>query len=65
VSEILYQYWPKNKPIPEGWVATMGLHETHHGRYSILIKRVEDAYKQPDLFIAQPASKPEQLRMGI
>lgn len=34
-----YQYWPKNKPIPEGWVATMGLHETHHGRYSILIKR--------------------------
>ena len=28
--------------------------------FDIACKRVEDAYKQPDLFIAQPAPKPEQ-----
>ena len=36
-KEISIQYWPKNKPIPEGWVQHNGLGGTHHGHYSIFI----------------------------
>lgn len=34
-----YQYWPKDKPIPDGWKKTGRMHESHHGVYSIIIKR--------------------------
>jgi uncharacterized protein YbdZ (MbtH family) len=32
-----YRFWPKNDPIPEGWVMVDDLKDCHHGRYSVLI----------------------------
>jgi hypothetical protein len=29
--DIELRYWPKDKPIPEGWVYHDGLEGTHHG----------------------------------
>ena len=36
-KEITIRYWPKNKPIPEGWTTHEGLNGTHHGTYSVLL----------------------------
>ena len=35
----LFQYWPRHKPIPEGWRDT-GSDLAHHGTYSILIEEI-------------------------
>lgn len=36
------QYWPKSKPIPDGWAHDVGaLEGTHHGYYSILIVKID------------------------
>lgn len=39
-NPVFYKYWPKHKPIPDGWVECGNMHLTHHGEYCILIKRV-------------------------
>lgn len=36
----VYRYWPLHKPIPEGWILSHDLSDTHHGVYSVLIKQV-------------------------
>lgn len=33
--------------------------------FDIACKRIEDAYRQPDLFVAPPAPKPEQLTLDV
>jgi len=36
---VTVQYWPKDKPIPEGWVLANDMAGTHHGVYSVLIRK--------------------------
>ncbi len=36
----LYKYWPKQKPLPDGWIMVDELAGTNHGRYAVLIKWV-------------------------
>ena len=40
-SVALVQYWPKDKPIPEGWHYVGDFGGSHHSHYSILIKKGE------------------------
>lgn len=43
---ICLRYWPKNKPIPDGWVLANDMAGTHHGLYSVLIKQIIDTKKE-------------------
>lgn len=38
----LFKYWPKDKPIPEGWVIADDLSGTSHGKYSVIIEQTEN-----------------------
>lgn len=33
------RYWPKDAAIPDGWEMVNDLSGTHHGNYSVLIRR--------------------------
>ncbi len=48
-----YQYWPKNKPIPSGWVKTGKMEDSHHGEWSIIIMEtkeiIKDVYMHPSV----------------
>ena len=35
------QYWPKDKPIPEGWKLVDDFADIHHGAHAVLIEKVE------------------------
>lgn len=39
---VIYRYWPRHKPLPPGWQICPGMERTHHGIYSVLIKRIAD-----------------------
>ena len=39
-TTICFQYWPKDKPIPDGWILARDMRDTHHEQYSILIKQI-------------------------
>lgn len=42
-------YWPKDRPIPNGWEDTGALALTHHGAYSRLIRwKGEGAFVMPE-----------------
>lgn len=34
------KYWPKDKPIPEGWLLVNDLSGCHHGAFSVLIEKI-------------------------
>jgi hypothetical protein len=34
------KYHPKHKPVPKGWIVVNDMQSTHHGEYSVLIKKV-------------------------
>ena len=36
-----YRYHKVNTPIPTGWELAHDLQDSHHGRYSVLIKRIK------------------------
>lgn len=40
MQETVVQYWPKGKPLPEGWELVNSLEDCHHGVYSVLIRQV-------------------------
>lgn len=42
-NEQEFRFHPKHKPIPYGWVKTGRLEQSHHGEYSILIKKINTA----------------------
>lgn len=42
MTETEFRYWPKDKPVPEGWEKTGTMERSHHGEWSILIKKVKD-----------------------
>jgi len=35
-----YRYWPVSKSIPEGWELAHDLQDCHHGKYSVIIRRI-------------------------
>ena len=41
MSEETLRYWPKQEPIPDGWQLVSDLAGTHHGNYSVLIRKVD------------------------
>ena len=44
-----FYYWPKDRPIPQGWEDTGALALTHHGAYSRLIRwKGEGAFVMPE-----------------
>lgn len=42
---MIVRYWPKHKPIPEGWVLKNDLLNCHHGEWSVLIEKTD---KEPE-----------------
>ena len=36
---VTMRYWPKDKPIPDGWYEIESFRQSHHFYYSILIKK--------------------------
>lgn len=38
----IFRYWPKDKAIPSGWTVVCTLGSTHHGKYSVLIEKIQE-----------------------
>ena len=41
MREYMLQYWPKDDPIPEGWILVDDFADCHHGHRAILIEKIE------------------------
>ena len=41
MTETTLKYWPKDKPIPDGWELARTF-DNHHGEYSVLIREKQE-----------------------
>lgn len=48
---IVVRYWPRDKPIPDGWQLAHGiLEDTHHGAHAVMITQVSDPIRSAQRF---------------
>lgn len=40
MRQILTKWWPKNKPIPDGWRLIVPQRISHHSQWSVLIEKI-------------------------
>lgn len=43
MTEATLRWWPKNKPLPDGWRESANTHPCHHDHWSRLIEEIGPA----------------------